>query len=351
MTAKLKSAPQIQRPKLPPANTRCQEASVLSRDRYIPCGQPAVRLIWSKDTPPDKRIAYAMCGACADHSVRNRGLKLVQVDEQYALATTGNAIWDKVTRGDAPPPAPGDNSAPMGQDLPEMEDAADVTDAQLISAASLARLMMETEDEIERIEAVLRRKQDELEVLAKQQVPAAMKLIGMAEIHLVGGTKVILRDIVSGSITKAGRPAAHAYLRSEGAGPLIKTTLGLAFGMGEEPILKHVLEAIGKIKQVTIVEDVKVGRKTVKKKRVVKVSLDPTVEEFVAPPTLGKWIRERKARNAPIDPPMVEARDRKGKPVFDDKGKRVLVPAITVFEETVAKVERPDGNNIETEGM
>jgi hypothetical protein len=48
----------------------CEEASRLSREKYIPCGLPASSLIWSGK---DKR-AYAMCECCADHSVRNRGM-------------------------------------------------------------------------------------------------------------------------------------------------------------------------------------------------------------------------------------------------------------------------------------
>lgn len=49
---------------------RCEEASVLSRDCYIPCNAPAVSVVGWKgrsETP------IRMCESCAWHNVRNRG--------------------------------------------------------------------------------------------------------------------------------------------------------------------------------------------------------------------------------------------------------------------------------------
>jgi hypothetical protein len=47
----------------------CEEASPMSRDFYIPCNQPAARLVYLKVD----RATYRMCEACADHNIRNRG--------------------------------------------------------------------------------------------------------------------------------------------------------------------------------------------------------------------------------------------------------------------------------------
>lgn len=52
---------------------RCEEASMMSREKYIPCNQPATTLI---DTGGQ---TLRMCDMCADHSVRNRGMKRVGV--------------------------------------------------------------------------------------------------------------------------------------------------------------------------------------------------------------------------------------------------------------------------------
>lgn len=62
-----------------PAEMRCQEASVFSRDSYIPCNGPAVAIVHhDKD-----RRSYYMCAGCASHNIHNRGGKLVRVKHDW----------------------------------------------------------------------------------------------------------------------------------------------------------------------------------------------------------------------------------------------------------------------------
>lgn len=49
----------------------CEETSMMSASFYIPCDQPAVRLVFhARDNK-----TYRMCAMCADHNIRNRGGK------------------------------------------------------------------------------------------------------------------------------------------------------------------------------------------------------------------------------------------------------------------------------------
>jgi hypothetical protein len=57
-----------------PEDAKCQEASYLSRESYIPCGAPAVAIIVHGGERP-----YYMCGPCANHNVRNRRGKVVRI--------------------------------------------------------------------------------------------------------------------------------------------------------------------------------------------------------------------------------------------------------------------------------
>lgn len=62
----------------------CEEASVLSRQYYIPCNRPATRLIKLRELKPAR-----MCEMCADHNIRNRGATDVgpfvpSSEEEYA---------------------------------------------------------------------------------------------------------------------------------------------------------------------------------------------------------------------------------------------------------------------------
>ena len=48
----------------------CQEASIFSKEEYIPCNMPAVRIIHQRDGN-----ILRMCSTCATHNIKNRGAK------------------------------------------------------------------------------------------------------------------------------------------------------------------------------------------------------------------------------------------------------------------------------------
>jgi hypothetical protein len=54
----------------------CEEASIFSREVYIPCNQPATKVMRSER---DKRD-YRMCDMCADHNLR-RGMVEIKPEE------------------------------------------------------------------------------------------------------------------------------------------------------------------------------------------------------------------------------------------------------------------------------
>ena len=90
------------------ASTTCEEASPLSRATFIPCGRPAVMIVWhNKD-----RRGYRMCDPCGAHNVHNRGGIRLVADLEYtggAPRTRGLYMpsgptatprkWEEVSRG------------------------------------------------------------------------------------------------------------------------------------------------------------------------------------------------------------------------------------------------------------
>lgn len=56
-----------------PTNARCEEASPLSKESYVPCLSPADALVRHERDGRD----YYMCAPCASHNTRNRGAKLL----------------------------------------------------------------------------------------------------------------------------------------------------------------------------------------------------------------------------------------------------------------------------------
>ena len=82
-----------------PERFRCAEASSLSKDTYIPCGNQATAFVKSRD-----RMPYPMCSMCADHNVTNRGANKVQLpcgsdvaDIEYVTKRSGTTTAEQVT--------------------------------------------------------------------------------------------------------------------------------------------------------------------------------------------------------------------------------------------------------------
>lgn len=57
-----------------PKDAQCQEASIYSRESYIPCGSPAVAVVAHDKDGRE----YYMCLPCADHNLRHRSGRLVR---------------------------------------------------------------------------------------------------------------------------------------------------------------------------------------------------------------------------------------------------------------------------------
>lgn len=54
----------------------CEECALGMGNAYIPCNKPATVIV---DTGRKTEGPYRMCDMCADHSVKNRGMKIIGV--------------------------------------------------------------------------------------------------------------------------------------------------------------------------------------------------------------------------------------------------------------------------------
>lgn len=70
--------------------------------------------------------------------------------------------------------------------------------------------------------------------LTDVSIPEKMAELGLEEIKLKSGHKLALQPIFGASVPDTRKPEAWKWLRDNGYGSLIKTTIGLSFGMGEE---------------------------------------------------------------------------------------------------------------------
>ena len=193
----------------------CQEASILSKEKYIPCGAPAVSLVRQSDGN-----LLRMCDICATHNVENRGATLE-----------------------------GEYVAPEGVDFESMVDE-DASDDMLERLSGLAHLQMELEDELADLAVVVKEKTAKLNELSEVDIPSILDETGLSEIRLADGTKVIVKETLR--VTTAGkyREVIQAWLVREGHDDIIKDTVTAQFSKGEGEKAEKLLVAAAKYTEV-----------------------------------------------------------------------------------------------------
>lgn len=301
---------------LPPVGAKCQEASPVSIKTYIPCGKPATRLIRSEDHSQVPNAAWTMCEACASHSVKNRGMKLVEQGEPWTAvsvpAPTPEAILENLKAINEPVAY---QLYPPASDLPNTVDPAllvDVeadpegpTDEQRRQVTVSAKEAMRLQDEIAALQAQINTRAERLSLILENELPAAMKIIGQTKVPLIGGAEIQLADIVRASILVDNRDTAHRWLEKNGGEPLVKRKITIEFGMGEQAWAKKFMRDMEQRKK----------------------KLHATFTEAVHPGSLTKFVKEKKAAGKDID------------------------TSINIYEATVAEIKRPKDNGAPVEGM
>jgi hypothetical protein len=151
-----------------------------------------------------------------------------------------NVANDEEVDFDADPDLAGELD--YGEDMDLTEGAP--TEERLAAVVALARQQVEVEDEVARLTAALEDATKRLRVVAETELPAALEQAGLASFALATGERIGIEEKVVASITKENAGAAHAWLRDEGHGDLIKVTVTAAFGRGMEPLATRLLELV-----------------------------------------------------------------------------------------------------------
>ena len=139
----------------------------------------------------------------------------------------------------------------------------------LRSMAEVAREIRNKEADIDTLEKTLKAKKEELRKQSEEELPSMMAEIGVNSFELDDGSKVTVKDLYGAHISQANRDAAYLWLRENGFDDIIKNTLSIVFGRGEDQKADHfmkILEGHG---------------------------LLPEQNTGVHPSTLKAWVRER----------------------------------------------------------
>ena len=134
-------------------------------------------------------------------------------------------------------------------ELDLLEDVAPSSN-EIGAVADMASRMLDLENEITRIDELLKQKKQDLTKLAEQDLPELMQELNVRDFTLSNGSKVEVNDIVSGSVPSVSaidrakgddkvtleirQQQCFEWLRVNKAGDLIKSNVEVQFGRNED---------------------------------------------------------------------------------------------------------------------
>ena len=156
----------------------------------------------------------------------------------------------------------------MNIDFEVDAQALTIENTSLSSVAELAKQAIGIENDIEDLEKVLSEKKEALRNLTEERIPDALKEIGMAKFEMTDGSVIEVKPFYSASIPADRRGEAYEWLRAHGFDDIIKNTVSVQFGRGED-------DAAGELINV-----------------IRKQGLLPDQAEKIESQTLKAWVRE-----------------------------------------------------------
>jgi hypothetical protein len=158
--------------------------------------------------------------------------------------------------------------------LDRMNDAAEedfaAPDEQGVSRLSQAAEALKTlQNRIERGKALLRELQTEEERYIREVIPGIMDDLGMMKFTLTDGSEVSVSPDLFISVLSGHERPAFEWLRENGHAGIIKHTVSVEFGKGDDEHAKEVVNALR------------------------EKNLTPKDDEKIAPQTLRKWAKDQ----------------------------------------------------------
>ncbi len=131
-------------------------------------------------------------------------------------------------------------------DINEAAAQAGPTDDQLKTVALLAARQLEQERAVEAAEKALKDAKAALQQTVTKDLPDAMRAVNMTSFKTADGLEVKIVDKVYANISEERSDAAHAWLRENGYGDLIKNLVVADFKAGEEELVDKLIELVVK---------------------------------------------------------------------------------------------------------
>jgi hypothetical protein len=140
------------------------------------------------------------------------------------------------------------------------EDAGALTikNEDLSAIGSLAKRAKELEKELEELETSVKERKEQQRLLLEETIPAMLSELGMSRFSMTDGSEITVKPFYSASIKEENRAQAFEWLRKHGFDDIIKNTVSVRFGRGEDDLcdtlLSHLREQNYPVEQAQKVE-------------------------------------------------------------------------------------------------
>ena len=130
-------------------------------------------------------------------------------------------------------------------DFEKDANALKIKDDDIKGISNLAKRAKEIATEVADLEAVLKERKNSFKKLTEEAIPEALAQTGMTGFMMEDGSKIEVKPFYSASIPVARRAEAYEWLREHGMDDIIKNTVSVRFGRGEDELCSRLLELLG----------------------------------------------------------------------------------------------------------
>ena len=122
--------------------------------------------------------------------------------------------------------------------------ALQVKNEDLSSVGALAKRAKELEKEIEDIESILKERKEQQRKMLEETIPAMLQELGLAKFSMTDGSEIVVKPFHNASIKEDNRAQAYEWLREHGFDDIIKNTVSVRFGRGEDQLCESLLNQL-----------------------------------------------------------------------------------------------------------
>ena len=117
----------------------------------------------------------------------------------------------------------------------------EISEDSIKDLSELCQKLLRVEAEVGNTEERLKRLKEQQRELSEQLIPDRLTQLGVSDLKLNDGSRISAEPFYSARISVANLEEAHNWLRDNGHGDIIKNTMTLSFGQGEDSLAKELV--------------------------------------------------------------------------------------------------------------